>query len=93
MNDPVRAGGPAFPQTTVDGGLDGVGKKDGVWHWPGMTLRDYLAAAALQGLCANPGGPFQANDRSGWGLVNCSTFDIAGSAYDIADAMLEARLK
>lgn len=66
---------------------------NGEYPFIGMTLRDYFAAAALHGLCANPGGPFQANGRSGWGLVNCSTNDIAGTAYDIADAMLEERAK
>lgn len=56
-----------------------------------MTLRNYFAAKALSGLCANPGGPFQANDRSGWGLVNCSVDQIAELAYDMADAMLKAK--
>lgn len=42
----------------------------------GMTLRDYFAAAALQGMCANGGAP---------ALVR------AIDAYDYADAMLEAR--
>lgn len=44
----------------------------------GMTLRDYFAAKALQGLCANPeyGGnnEFRAN-----------------AAYSMADAMMKAR--
>lgn len=63
-------GGPAFP---------GYGE-------PGMTLRDYFAAKAMQGLLSNPklspeilkqGGAF-----GGW---------IESSAYGWADAMLEAR--
>lgn len=58
---------------------------------PGMSLRDYFAANAMQGMCANPGGPFQANDRSGWGLVNCTFADVANDAYAMADAMLKAR--
>ena len=54
----------------------------------GMTLRDYFAAKALQGLLANPklqpeilkhGGAF-----GGW---------IEHSSYGWADAMLEARKK
>lgn len=57
----------------------------------GMTLRDYFAAKALQGLCANPGGPFQANSMSGWAIVNCELDDIAKESYKLADAMLKAR--
>jgi hypothetical protein len=53
--------------------------------------RDVLAKAAMQGLCANPGGPFQANGHNGWAIVNCTVDDIANTAYDIADAMLKAR--
>ncbi|HBL4694236.1 TPA: hypothetical protein LRL12_000402 [Citrobacter freundii] len=56
-----------------------------------MTLRDYFAAKALQGLCANPGGPFQVNDMSGWAIVNCELDDIAKESYKLADAMLKAR--
>ena len=55
------------------------------------NLRDYFAAKALQGLCANPGGPFQANDMSGWAIVNCELDDIATESYKLADAMLKAR--
>lgn len=70
---------PAFPRTYSHEGHNG------------MTLRDYFAARALQGLCANPGGPFQENDRCGWGIVNCTMDDIAREAYCLADAMLRAR--
>ncbi len=42
----------------------------------GMTLRDYYAGLAMQGLCANG---------------NTNAIDIARAAYIIADAMLEAR--
>ncbi|WP_446027851.1 hypothetical protein [Lelliottia amnigena] len=64
---------------------------DSKYSGPGMTLRDYMAAKALQGLCANPGGPFQANDMSGWAIVNCELDDIATESYKLADAMLKAR--
>jgi hypothetical protein len=43
----------------------------------GMTLRDYFAAAALQGLLANG--------------YNGSCNRAAINAYDYADAMIEAR--
>lgn len=64
---------------------------DSKYSGPGMTLRDYFAAKALQGLCANPGGPFQHNDMSGWAIVNCELDDIANESYKLADAMLKAR--
>lgn len=57
----------------------------------GMTFRDYLAAKALAGLCANPGGPFQANAMSGWSITNCTTDAVARECYGLADAMLRAR--
>lgn len=46
---------------------------------PGMELRDYMAAKALQGFCASPTGMEWANNR------------LAAEAYDLADAMLKAR--
>lgn len=51
----------------------------------GMTLRDYLAAKAVQGMVANPGM---------WDLINeRHAQSVAKDAYLIADAMLEARNK
>lgn len=48
----------------------------------GMTLRDYFAAAALQGLCAN-----LRED-----LIQGLTFRLLSkSSYEIADVMLAAR--
>lgn len=80
-----KTGGPAFPE------LGNVGYNSDWQSESGMTLRDYFAAKALQGLCANPGGPFQANDMSGWAIVNCELDDIANESYKLADAMLRAR--
>lgn len=45
---------------------------------PGLTLRDYFAAAALQALAQNE---------------NSSVMDDAIMAYQMADAMLEVREK
>ncbi|WP_280042021.1 hypothetical protein [Pseudomonas sp. Hg5Tf] len=52
-------------------------------HGPshGITIRDYFAAKAMNGICAH-------NDT--WGLVEQ---EIADHAYRIADAMLAARVK
>jgi hypothetical protein len=73
MND-KNTGGPAFPQQDDASGSEG------------MTLRDYFAAKAMQGLLANPklsneilkhGGAV-----GGW---------IEDSAWAFSDAMLKAR--
>jgi len=45
-------------------------------HAVSMTLRDYLAAKAMQGLVANN---------------NTNPFEISKAAYVVADAMLKAR--
>ena len=62
-----ETGGPAFP---LDGDCCDVG----------MTLRDYFAAKAMQGLLASG--------------IECGPDDVASvvaSAYILADAMLKAR--
>jgi hypothetical protein len=63
-------GGPAFPTGT------------GVTPYnPGMTLRDYFAAKAMQAIIqANKGIYFTLPDG-----------DLSTSAYQLADAMLKAR--
>lgn len=47
-----------------------------------------MATQILAGLAANPGGPFQANDRSGWSLTNCDENQVAGVAVGLADSLL-----
>ena len=54
----------------------------------GLTKRELFAAMAMQGLLANPEGPYQANNRSGWGLVNCTQQNIADESVSMADALL-----
>ena len=68
MNQPIDDGGPAFPQH-----IGHVRRGD----QGGMTLRDYFAAAALQGLLAYD--------------ADCSS--AIGLAYHTADAMLDWRKK
>ena len=78
MNNP-----PAFPRPASEAHQHGM-------HSPqeGMTLRDYFAAKALQGMCANP-------DDSHENYVHLDYDDYAKEitrcAYIMADAMLEAR--
>lgn len=69
----INDGGPAFPiqHSTIHNG------KQITFPNEGMSLRDYFAAAALQGLLAYDG--------------DCST--AIGLAYHTADAMLEWRKK
>lgn len=70
-------GGYAFPHPVVEKG--GWSETD----CGGMTLRDFMAAAALQGMIAS--APTQMDrfkiDKNVW----------AGVAYGFADAMLKAR--
>lgn len=73
-----RSDQPAFPQPYVS-------PPDGD---RGMSLRDYFAAAALQGLCAG----FSAQDRDWPRDDEPEGYDVAAEhAYQMADAMLKAR--
>ena len=49
----------------------------------GMTLRDYFAGLAMQGLIASPRGLIGKNE--------ITNVDYAQAAYLIADAMMKAR--
>ena len=63
-----ETGGPAFPQFVLSNG--------GAYVEGGMTLRDYFAAKAMQGMLAD--------GRTGDEYVS-------NLAYQYADAMLKAR--
>ena len=64
----IEDGGPAFPSTISDDSL----------HVGGMSLRDYFAAKAMQGLMASPADPESMEVAAKW-------------SYNLADAMLKAR--
>ncbi|MEM8420664.1 hypothetical protein Q4S30_07290 [Morganella morganii] len=69
-----KTGGSAFPLPATEwNGAD-----------EGMTLRDYFAAKAMQGILVNT----ERNEFS-FGKVD----EIASKAYELADAMLRAREK
>jgi hypothetical protein len=53
----------------------------------GMTLRDYFAAKAIQGICANPKDIHVFEDETYEEYID----EIARCSYKIADAMLKAR--
>jgi hypothetical protein len=69
----TNTGGSAFPQCNYNmkGGYDITG---------GMTLRDYFAAKALQGMFASGNLPKSVTDE-----------ELAAVAYQTADALLKAR--
>jgi hypothetical protein len=79
-----KDGGPAFPYSALQPDektrqLVGTIYADNV----GMTLRDYFAAKAMQGICAG-------RDEAGE-LIRHGYYWIASEAYTIADAMLKVR--
>ena len=83
----INNGGPAFPLPVADQECCGRFESG----YGGISMRDYFAAKAIQGLLANPGGPIQANGMNGWNWCNCSPEDAVNLAYSMADAMLAAR--
>ena len=70
MSNPIDDGGPAVPFYDGQGGV------------PGMTLRDYFAAKAMQGEMANRRESY---------LTAGAGEKIAQQSYLMADAMLKAR--
>ena len=74
MEQKIETGGPAFPCHA-----DIIPSNDR--DYAGMTLRDYFAAKAMQGMAGSP-----RYCEHGWDQA-----DLAAQAYEIADAMLEAR--
>jgi hypothetical protein len=68
----TKTGGPAFPQVSTD--------QNGDLHHPGLSIRDYFAAKAMQGNLASmvEGQEFDPSMGAEW-------------AYKVADAMLKSR--
>ena len=69
----INDGGPAFAVSFPVRGSDVI---------KGMSLRDYFAAAALQGLLAQADPP---------AIDNLNGADFAAMAYEYADAMISER--
>lgn len=80
MIDDHKAGGPAFPWTADRADRGDV---------PGMTLRDYFAARAMQAIITNDSLLHGASEYYGDDVG--SEESVARLAYDQADAMLKAR--
>lgn len=77
-------GGPAFPQSK-----DSWTRETGALVPEGMSLRDYFAAKAMQGMMANT--DYQPMGSPEHGNVHARYF--ADMAYRSADAMLAERAK
>lgn len=90
MSEP--SGGSAFPEVFTNN----ASKRQGEYHpdvysCGGMTLRDYFAAAAMTGLCANTAIVF-GDHRAPEHPADCLN-SISDAAYSVADAMLSERNK
>jgi hypothetical protein len=70
MSDKIDDGGAAFPVSTIDDHTN-----------EGMTLRDYFAAKAMQGMIA----------QGGFNNTTDDVHDDALRCYEFADSMLIAR--
>lgn len=88
-------GGPAFPvklQNDTGRQITGFMAEEiqvGVTaNYSGMTLRDYFAAKAMQGMLAYPG-----DDQRGSHHNNNDAEGVAQMSYAYADAMLAERAK
>ncbi len=79
-----QTGGPAFPQNTKI--MLPAGQEVHQGFMGGMTLRDYFAAKALQGMLSDHTN--QMGEDEDW---NGFCQSNAESAYAMADAMLKAR--
>lgn len=73
-------GGPAFPMAPPQ--WDGNGNSH--WGIPGMTMRDWFAGQALSGMIASNQWHIGSAHGSAANIV-------ADHAYEMADAMLDAR--
>jgi len=78
VSAPINDGGPAFPCAYYSEPIGSIGPQFTIKG--GMTLRDYFAAAALQGMLTDS-------------CIQGSDSQFAESAYSYADAMLKAREK
>lgn len=84
MNDPIKDGGPAFPSEcdAYQIGIEEAKRVPFTGTHPGMSLRDYFAAKAMQAMV----GEYLAK-----GPLNIA--ETADEAYAFADAMLAEREK
>lgn len=83
MSTHIKDGGPAFPDKRRVLAVDGTPHFGGALeHVPGMSLRDYFAGKALEGIEASQGNSVH---------FVITAERVAIRAYELADAMLKAR--
>lgn len=83
----LKNGGPAFPTENE------FQTGPSTYRYEGMTLRDYFAAKAMQAFIGQMGEQFTSmlvEDEPGF-TERIKAACLASGAYDMADAMLEAR--
>ena len=87
-----KDGGPAFPEVTGDFLEGGSGE---IWSIGGMSLRDYFAAKAMQGIISNFSNEIvlEAHINLADDFEMSPDEMTACSAYSLADAMLKERNK
>lgn len=91
MNNTTDDGGPAFARPVgsyVDMSVSGIRDTVASNASPGMSLRDYFAAAALQGIMSSEDFGFPADASRGLGSF---PHKVAKWSYEFADAMIEAK--
>jgi len=74
----MKDGGPAFPVPAE------LCQDLTVQEQRGMTLRDYFAAKAMQGMLSA---------SENYQTINYQTIELAKYAFDVADAMIQERSK
>jgi hypothetical protein len=72
-------GGQAFPKPDVQ-----LENGEKVWGFDGMSLRDYFAAKAMEGLCSFPFKDDMKTSFVEW---------VSQLSYEIADEMIKQRIK
>ncbi len=86
-------GGAAFPHGVTERYQDVYGEEHtSEYSQPGMTLRDYFAAKAMQAMISG----YLSNEKSsesGFKLYEGDHVYAAGAAYSVADVMLAERNK
>ena len=87
-----KTGGPAFPCKDICSRTE-QGAYIADISSTGMDLRDYFAAAALQGMLAESSPPDEADELMRQVDYEGYCMDFAESAYHFADAMMKARKK
>jgi len=75
----TNTGGPAFPQSSVE-------QLASKFNVQGMTLRDYFAAKAMQGLIAR-----ESTSAFNFEVYKDDPWRVALWAYDVADQMVKVR--